>query len=127
MTMNRYGVNMSPSLGEYSSTFGDGLAFTQSSMDSGWKCKICASTSFVSSAVGFSRSTQRKRFVSASSVGIRNRSMSFVCSLPCVVNANERIITFFLPLRGGFGTRWGEGRGEVFFYELFLPANYRKC
>ena len=33
--MNKYGVNQSSSLGEYSSTLGDGLAATQSSMDSG--------------------------------------------------------------------------------------------
>jgi hypothetical protein len=53
---------------------------------------MSSSTSRVSSAVGFSRSTQRNKFVSASSVGIRKDSMSLLCSRPCVVKANERII-----------------------------------
>src|SRR6266446_444755 len=47
---------------------------------------------FVSSALGFSRSTQRKRFVSPRRVGIKKTSMSLLCRRPCVVNANDRIM-----------------------------------
>src|ERR1043166_6397066 len=46
----------------------------------------------VSSGVGFSRSIQRKRFVSESNVGMRKRSRFMLCNFPCVVNANERIM-----------------------------------
>src|SRR4051812_4078241 len=49
-------------------------------------------TSLTSSGVAFSKSTQRKRLVSASKVGIRNASTSLLWSLPCVVNAKDRII-----------------------------------
>src|SRR5690242_19629432 len=92
MTINRYGEKRSSSFGTYSSTLGDGLTVTQSTMESGWKWKTSSRKNLVSSAVGFSRSTQRKRFVSARSVGIRKGSMSLLCKRPCVVNANERII-----------------------------------
>ena len=43
--------------------------------------------------VAFSKSTQRKRLVSASSVGIRK-----LWSLPCVVNTSDRIILVFTTL-----------------------------
>src|SRR4051812_37344188 len=45
-----------------------------------------------SSDEGFSKSIQRKRFVSLNNVGIRKRSRSALCSLPCVVKANDRIM-----------------------------------
>ena len=56
---------------------------------------------FVSSGVGFSRSIQRKRFVSLSSVGIRNISMSRLCRRPCVVKAKERIMRGLHDSGGG--------------------------
>jgi hypothetical protein len=90
--MNRYGRTFPPPWAVNSSTFGDGLIRTQSSMDSGWKWNNVSSTNFFSSSVGLSRSIQRKRFVSLSNVGIRNISMSRVCRRPCVVNASERIM-----------------------------------
>src|ERR1051325_2735916 len=52
---------------------------------------MSSKTIFDSSAVGFSKSTHRKRFVSAKSVGIRNMGMFSVCSRPWVVNAKDRI------------------------------------
>src|SRR5688572_20107303 len=48
-------------------------------------------TTLASSGVGFSKSTQRNRFVSAKSVGIRNMGMFSVCNRPCVVKAKDRI------------------------------------
>src|SRR6266540_5962741 len=53
---------------------------------------MLSNTLCVSSGVGFSKSTQRKRLVSASNVGIKNKSMSLVCKRPWVVNASDRII-----------------------------------
>jgi len=76
----RVGANLSSFLGSYSSTLGEGLTITQSSTESGWKWKISSSTILASSAVGASRSNQRKRFVSASSVGIKNASKSLLCN-----------------------------------------------
>ena len=83
---------MSSSFGVYSSHLGEGLTMTQSSMDRGWKWNTSSSTNLVSSGVGFSRSTQRNRFVSLKRVGIRNISTFRVCNRPWVVKARERIM-----------------------------------
>src|ERR1041385_6483329 len=61
-------------------------------MDSGWKWKTSSSTYFVSSGVGLSRSTHRKRLVSVRRVGIKNISMFLLCNRPCVVSTSERIM-----------------------------------
>src|ERR1041385_2185364 len=98
--MKRYGENLSPSFGVYSSTLGDGLTATQSSMDNGWKWKTSSSTNLVSSGVALSRSTHRNKFVSVSKVGIRNISMFLLCKRPCVVNTSERIMETALFLDG---------------------------
>lgn len=90
--MNRYGANLSSSLGLNSSTFGDGLMLTQSWIESGWKWNKVSSTNFFSSSVGLSRSIHRNRFVSLSNVGIKNIWMSRVCRRPWVVKASERIM-----------------------------------
>src|SRR5438270_4361550 len=105
--MKRYGANLSSGRGVYSSTFGEGLACKQSSIERGWKWKTFSRTSLASSLCGFSRSTHRKRFVSANSVGISGISRFRLCSRPCVVNASERIIGSLLSLRtgGAFGVR----------------------
>src|SRR5258706_9561955 len=92
MTINKYGAKRSSSLGVYSSTLGEGLTATQSSIESGWKWNTSSSTNLVSSGAGLSRSTQRNRLVSLSSVGIRNFSMFLLCNRPWVVNASERIM-----------------------------------
>src|SRR5215510_304378 len=113
--MKRYGVNRSSSRGEYSSTFGEGLTVTQSSMDNGWKRNTSVRTYLVSSGVGFSKSTHRKRLVSLSSVGIRNISMSLLCNRPCVVNASERIMpipSLFEASRAGGKLRLKAAQGK---------------
>src|SRR5436190_779146 len=91
--MKRYGAKLSSGRGVYSSTFGDGLTIKQSSIDNGWKWNTSSSTTLHSSAVAFSKSTHRKRFVSPKSVGINATSRLRLCNRPCVVNASERIIS----------------------------------
>ena len=65
----------------------------QSSTESGWKWNTPSNNLRMSSGDASSRSTQRKRLVSAKRVGIRNKSMSREWSRPAVVKANERIIS----------------------------------
>src|SRR3954464_12512319 len=62
---------------------------------------MSSKTIFASSALGFSRSTHKKRFVSAKSVGIRNIGMFSVCKRPWVVNAKDRITLGHPDSNGG--------------------------
>src|SRR6266403_144429 len=117
MTIKRSGANLSSGRGAYSSTFGEGLACKQSSIERGWKWKTLSRTSLASSVCGLSRSTQRKRLVSANSVGIRAISKFRLCNRPWVVNASERIIGSLLSLRTG-----GAFRVRLSFLPLWASA-----
>src|SRR5687768_1101593 len=70
-------------------------------------------TIFASSGVGFSKSTQRKRLVSAKSVGIRNMGMFSECNRPCVVKAKDRITLGQLGATQPGNARRVDGRGAI--------------
>jgi hypothetical protein len=91
---------------------------TQSSMARGWNWKTPSRTSLISSSVGFSRSTQRWRPLSARTRRMASASRSLATSLPSL-NTNERI------MRGRHGARHGRARQAAGGGDFAVPHELR--